>query len=241
MALVEDDDVVQALSPQGPRQSLRDRIGLRRPIRSPDPNHAKSGEPGVEVLAVDVVTVVDQVDRLSAPGSGIDQLLPDPGCGGTGGDVQVHELTSRVAHKEQDIQGPEADRLHHQEVGRPDPLRLIAQEGPPGLTWRSIRRADPIPADRARTNCDAQLEDLPAYALRPPGRILVSHPPDQTSHLRAESRSPEPGSGPPRPVEAPASPVPGNHRLGSHHDEVALPCTRTKSTDPDQQNPVPTS
>src|SRR5712692_9835426 len=239
VALVEDNDVVQAFSPQGPRQSLRDRVGLRRPIRSPDPNHAKSGEPGVEVFAVDVVAVVDQVARLSAPGSCIDQLLPDPGRGGIGGDVQVHEFTPAVTHKEQDIQRPETDRLHHQEVGGPDPLRLIAQERPPGLTWRAIRRPGPISTDRARTNRDAQLEELPADALRPPGRIFERHSPDEGSHLRAESWSPEPGSGPPRPIESPTSAVPANHGLGSHQDEVPRPRARTKSTDPDPQDPVP--
>jgi hypothetical protein len=76
--------VVQALSPQGPHQSLGDPVGLRCPIRSPNPNDAKSGEPGVDVLPVDVVSIVDQVDRLAIPRSCIDQLLPDPGCGGTG-------------------------------------------------------------------------------------------------------------------------------------------------------------
>jgi len=97
------------------------------------------------------------------------------------------------------------------------------------------------PADRARTDRAAQLEELPTNALCPPGRILESHPPDEGSHLRGESRSPEPGSGPPPPVEAPTSAVPGYHCLGSHHDKLSLPRARTESTDPKPQNSVPIS
>jgi len=76
MSLVEDDDVVQALSPQGPYHSLRDGVGLRRPVRSSDPNNTNRCKLGVEVLAVDIVAIVDQVHRLAVPGRRIDQLLP---------------------------------------------------------------------------------------------------------------------------------------------------------------------
>jgi hypothetical protein len=241
MALVEDDDVVQAFSADGAHQSLRDRVGLRRPIRRPDPNYAQLGEPIIEVLAVDVVSVVNQVDRLAIPGSCMDQLLPDPCRSGTGRHVQMDELASDVAHKGQDIQCPEADRLHHQQVGGPDPLRLIGQERPPGLARRAIRRSSPVPADGARADEDAQLEEFPTHSFCPPRRILGSHPSDQGPQLGAESRPPEPGSRPPCPVQAPTSPVPANHRLGSHNDQMPLPRARRYSTDPDPQNSVPIS
>jgi len=137
MSLIENNDVVQALSPKGPHQSLCDRIGLRRPIRSPDSDHAQSRKSGVEVLPVDVVSVVDQVYGLAIPRRCIDQLLPDPCRTGTGRHHEVDELASDVAHKDQDIQRSEADRLRHQEVGGPDALRLTCQEGPPGLARRA--------------------------------------------------------------------------------------------------------
>ena len=59
MALVDDDDVVQAFPAQGPHQSLGDRIRLRRPVRGADAGYADAGQPGVEMPAVSVVSVMD--------------------------------------------------------------------------------------------------------------------------------------------------------------------------------------
>ncbi|HEV1997534.1 MAG TPA: hypothetical protein VGR61_05315 [Candidatus Dormibacteraeota bacterium] len=59
MALVDDDDVVQAFPAQGPHQSLGDRIRLRRPVRGTDAGYTEVGQLGVEIAAVNVVLVLD--------------------------------------------------------------------------------------------------------------------------------------------------------------------------------------
>src|SRR6266571_8214426 len=84
--------------------------------------------------AVHIVPITDQVLRLTAPGSGFNQLPPDPSRCRAGGDIEMSSLPALVAEKEEHVQGLEADRLHHEQVRRPDALDLVAHERSPGLT-----------------------------------------------------------------------------------------------------------
>jgi hypothetical protein len=59
MALVDHDDVLQAFRAESPHQSLSDRIRLRRPGRGPDAGYTEVGQLGVEIAAVNVISVMD--------------------------------------------------------------------------------------------------------------------------------------------------------------------------------------
>ena len=59
MALVDHDDVVQAFPAESPHQSFGDRIRLWRPVRGPDAGYTEVGQLGVEIPAVNIVSVMD--------------------------------------------------------------------------------------------------------------------------------------------------------------------------------------
>src|ERR1700682_2585316 len=122
---------------------------------------------------------------LAAAGGCIEKLLPDPGGGRTGGHVQVHELTSGVADKEEDIQRTEPDGLNHERVRCPDSIRLVRQEGSPGLAGRTTGGPPAVPTDRTSASNDAHLHELASDSLRPPGWVLRSHLCDQISNIRS--------------------------------------------------------
>src|SRR6266508_2694680 len=56
-----------------------------------------------------------------------------------------------------------------------------------------------------------------------PHRGLSRHPADQVLDVGAQARPTQPGAGPPPPEQAPALPVPADHRLGLDDDEVPAP------------------
>src|SRR6266487_4510379 len=81
MLLVQDDDVVKALSAQGPDHSFRDGIRHWRVDRSGDSVDADALGALSEVAAIDGIPIVEQMAWFLAPRRGRDDLPPHPGCG----------------------------------------------------------------------------------------------------------------------------------------------------------------
>ena len=70
---------------------------------------------------------------------------------------------------------------------------------------------------------DPELEELAPDALALPAGRVPGHDGDQFAHVRAQPRPPEPRAGLLVPDEPPPSPVPAEHRLRPHEDQVPLP------------------
>src|SRR5262249_62129581 len=68
------------------------------------------------------------------------------------------EFAPRVADEHEHVQGPERERLHDQEIGRPDTRPVVAQEGPPTLTGRTGGSAAAGLLDRGPADRDPELE-----------------------------------------------------------------------------------
>ena len=100
--------------------------------------------------------VVDQVRRV-APGRGLDHLAPDPGGGRVGGHAEVEQAAAVVADQKEDVEGLEGEGLDHEEVGSPDGLSVVGEEGAPALAGWSGWSAASVAADGARADGDAEL------------------------------------------------------------------------------------
>jgi hypothetical protein len=67
VAVVDYDQVVQALDPNRSHDSFGDRIGVRRPTWGLHAHDPHGSSPGIEVPPVDSVAVVNQMRRLVSP------------------------------------------------------------------------------------------------------------------------------------------------------------------------------
>jgi len=172
MPLIQHDDVIKTLSAKGLHYTFRDRVRQGRPVGRSDICDADFGELGGEVIAVDVVSVVDQLSGLAAPGSGFDHLPPDPRRCRAGGNAEMNQLPALVADEEEHIQGLKADRLHHEQVRRPDALDLVAQECSPTLAPLPLWTPPSIAAYRSIADHDPQLEEFSADALGAPQTVV---------------------------------------------------------------------
>ena len=65
------------------------------------------------------------------------------------------------------------NRLHHEQVRRPDAFDLIAQERSPALTSLALRTAPSIAANRSIADHDGEIEEFSADALGAPQRIVA--------------------------------------------------------------------
>jgi hypothetical protein len=105
--------------------------------------------------------------------------------------------------------------------------------------WLGGRGAPAGAAARAIAGGHAQLEELAADALGAPQAVLFREATDQVPHLVGQPRPPRgPPRGPagvPPPEEAPAPPVPAEHRLRPHQHQVPAPVgTQALHHDPEQ-------
>jgi len=94
---------------------------------------------------------------FAVPGCGFDQLRPNPGGGGLGGDLEVDQLAPPMADEEEDVHRLEGQGLDNQEVGGPDPLSVVGEKGEPTLAGRGRMAGSPVAPDRAGADGNAEL------------------------------------------------------------------------------------
>ena len=131
MRLVEHDQVVEALTADRPDHPFSERVRLRCMNwgeHGLDPDRPGSPQ---EVAAIVPIAIADEEARSGTPRRRLDDLLPDPRRSRMGGDVPVHDLATLMPEQHEDVERAEGQRLHGEEVGRPDGRGVEVQEGPP--------------------------------------------------------------------------------------------------------------
>ena len=131
MLLVQHDDMVEALPAKSPYPPFRDGIL---------PGRAWGGDDGLDTYAFEGglagheerITIVQQEARSRVPGKSLANLLNNPGCSGIGGYVEMDDATAFMVDQDQDVEYPEEDGRHGEEVHRHDLTGMIFQEGLPG-------------------------------------------------------------------------------------------------------------
>ena len=130
---VQDNEVVEALAPQRPNHPFRH--GVR--AGSPDWGEQRLGPERpysfAKLRSVRVVAIPEQLFRRCTPGSRLDDLLPDPSRSRVRRDVDVDEFTPVVGDEYHDIEGPERQGRHGEQIGRPDLGPMVGEERTPGL------------------------------------------------------------------------------------------------------------
>ena len=134
--LVDDDQLIQALSAECAYHAFGDGVRLGGPDRGEYGFDAQPSCPCIEAPTVAAVAVADEKLRLLTPRRGLNQLLPDPLRPGMEGHVQVYELAPAMGDEERYVESLQGQRLHCEEVGCPDMRRVVLEKGSPGLRWK---------------------------------------------------------------------------------------------------------
>ena len=111
VAFVQDDDMVEALSPDRSDQTFIKRILPRRGGGRDDFLDAHRLDTPDELSTEDTVTVTKQIARCGIVGKGVTHLLGGPPSRRRGRDVEVQDATPVVGHDE------ENDRTRNVNVG----------------------------------------------------------------------------------------------------------------------------
>ena len=177
---------------------------------------------------------------MLAPGRGLDHLAPDPGRGRVGGHLEVEQAAAMVADQEEDVEGLEGQSLDYEEVGCPDDVGVVGEEGTPALAGRLGWPAASVASDGASAHCDAELEQLAADPLGTPVRVFARHGGDQLAGLGVQPRTSPDGAGAPAPEQTPAPALPAQHGLRPDQEQVASPVL-VQAPDEEPEELVPSS
>ena len=134
--LVDDEQVVQALLPEGADDALRDGVGIRRPGRRPDDSEAFRGEDRIEAGRELAVAIPDEeaegvtIRFLQLPAE-LARLLGDPGgIRGRGAAREVQPPRAEL-DEDEDIQPLQEERVHGEEVAGEQLVAVLREEGAP--------------------------------------------------------------------------------------------------------------
>src|SRR5712692_6346879 len=147
MSLVEDDDVVEHLSPDGADDAFGEGVLPRRPWRADDllESEGRDGvsDEGVEdAISVAVKEVKGRVKR-----EGIEQLAPCPFRGGMLSDVDVADVAAAVIQDYEAVEDPEGGRGDSEEIDSDRSTEVVVEESAPGLRGWASRTDRHVPGD----------------------------------------------------------------------------------------------
>ena len=189
LLLTEDQDVIQALSPDAPQKAFTDRIGSWRVIgRFQYLDAARccnTSETGSKLA----IMITDEILRRLAIRSSLPQLLCGPSVGWRARHTYVDDFPRLQFDEEKHKERPKEEISDLQKIASPDFTRMIAEEGRPLLpSWAKGANVPHVFLDRAFAHANTQLEQLASDALRSPEPIVPCHLLDQCDRLRRELR-----------------------------------------------------
>jgi hypothetical protein len=234
VSLAEDKDVIQTLASGSTDQALSERVlppavGRREDFVDP---HARQAMP--ELVAVDSVTITQEIGRRGLVREGVHDLLSGPGGGGMLGHIEVDDAPAVVSEHDEDDEDAQASGRHGEEIGRDQVADVVGEERPLGLRGLGAPLGHE-PGDGALGDTDAELQELPVDARGTPQGIRRGDFPNEGSDLGIDGRAAS--GGPSRelgPVLAEAAALPAQDRVG-RDDDQRLPPAGPGSGQPDPE------
>jgi len=129
------------------------------------------------------------------------------------GYLEVEQLATAVADQDTNVKGLEAKGLDHEQIGRPDGVGVIGQEGMPALAGWARSSAPAVAPNGAGTDRDG----------------------DQLPDLVAQARSTQSRAGAPPPIEPPTPAMPADDGLRPDEDEMLSPIPMESAGDQSEE------
>jgi len=134
VVLVENDEVVEAFSADGPGHPFSVGVLPGRLGRGEDLPDTNSPDDPPALFAVGTIPIPQEVARLGAvPGKGLPDLLGGPSGGRMGGDVEVNDAPTVVGENHETEEKPEGSRGNDEEIAGCRGAKVIPEKGAPSL------------------------------------------------------------------------------------------------------------
>ena len=154
----------------------------RRPRSAEDFFDIHHGGLVAELLAIDSISISQQISRRGIKRKGLEHLLRRPFRRGMGRHVEVHDASSIVCEDNKNEEDFEPNGVDGEEVDGRELRNVILEERPPRLGWR-FRTADHVFGNGSLGNLNVQLHQLTVDPRCAPDRVLAAHGSNQIADL----------------------------------------------------------
>jgi len=191
LLFIENEEVIEALSPNTPQKAFADRIGSWRLIGCFQYLDAARCCNASETGSKLAIVITDEILRSLAIRSRLPQLLCGPSVGRSARHTYVDDFPRFQFDEEKRKERPKEKISDLEKIASPDFTGMIAQEGRPLLpSWATVANVPHVFLDRAFAHTNTQFEQLTSDALRSPEPIVPCHLLDQCDRLWRELRLP---------------------------------------------------
>src|SRR6266700_6562918 len=128
MALVQSDDMIEAVASQGSDEPLNEWVLPRTSQCAENLLDPHALDTPLKRAAVDRITISKEILWRGAPWEGFDDLLGRPLSSRIPGDVEVQNFPSRMFKHNQDEEELESNRRYDEEIDRHQVIHMILQE-----------------------------------------------------------------------------------------------------------------
>jgi len=126
-----------------------------------------------KLLAVDLITVAQEIRGRGVVREGVHDLLGRPGSGGMLGDVEVDDAPAVVSEHDENKEDAQARGRHREEIEGDEIADMVGEERPPGLR----RQGAPLrhePRDGALGDVDSQPEKFLVNSRAPHNGLVAA-------------------------------------------------------------------
>ena len=145
-------------------------------------------------VAVDRVSIAEEVGWRGVVRERLDDLLGGPGRGGMLGHVEVQDAPPMVGEHDQDEEDAQVSGGHGEEVDRDQVADVVGEERAPGLRRRGAPLRDQ-PGDGALGHVDSELQEFAMDSGGAPQGIGRGHSRDQGADFGVTGGRPTPWAG----------------------------------------------
>ena len=188
MPFTQDDDVIEAFTPDRSDDPFRERVLPRGSGSSENLVDPHSLKPRAEDSTVGPISIPDQIPWRGLPWKRFPDLLRDPSRCGVRGYAEMHDAATLVVQDDEHEQEPKRSSRYDEEIDRRQTAHMVPKECPPGLRWR-LRVPDHVLGDSGLTDLDPKLEKFAVDARCAPQRVFPRNAPDQCPDLRRDWRA----------------------------------------------------
>src|SRR6516162_5111353 len=131
MFVAKHDHVIKTLAADASNHSLGVRILPRASRGRPYLLHAHSLNSILEILAIDPISISNQITRRLGFWKGFDHLLCRSSCSRMFGDIEVNQSASFVRQNNEHKQHTQSGRRYCEKIDRHEIANMIVQKGSP--------------------------------------------------------------------------------------------------------------
>ena len=176
-----------------------------------------------ELLAIDSISISQQISRRHIKRKGLEHLLRRPFGRWMSCDVEVHDAASIVCEENKNEEDLEPNGVDGEEVDGRELRNVILEKRPPRLGWW-FGASDHVLGNRSLRDLNVQLHQLAVDPGCAPNRVLAAHGSNQIADLFRNSR-PSGLSVPnlPSPIPTKSLTMPADDGFRLDHEQCGTP------------------